>query len=74
MLQMGENRLIKDLGLLFFVGVAIYDLVTGKALTRFGNKIKRSEHPVYYWILTTISVLGGAFCLVLLSYDVFFRP
>jgi hypothetical protein len=74
MLQMGENRLIKDVGLAFFVGVAIYELVTGNALTRFGSKIKRSEHPVYYWIMMTTSVFAGAFCVVLLVYDVFFRP
>jgi hypothetical protein len=74
MLQMGENRLIKDIGLLFFVGIAVYELVTRSALTRFGNKIKRRENPVYYWISMTTSVLVGAFCLVLLVYDLFFRP
>jgi hypothetical protein len=42
---MGENRLIKDLGLAFSVGVAIYELVTGNALTRLGNKVKRSRIP-----------------------------
>jgi hypothetical protein len=71
---MGGDRLIKDLGLAFFVGVATYELVTGNALTRFGKKIKRSEYPVYYWILMTTSVFVGAFCLILLVYDVFFRP
>jgi hypothetical protein len=74
MLQVGENRLIKDLGLAFFVGVAIYELVTGNALSRFGSKINRSEHPVYYWIMMTTGVFVGAFCFVLLVYDVFFRP
>ena len=49
---------------LFFAGLGLAGLVTGKALGRW-HFFDREEDPVLYWVTVTIWVGAGTYCLVL---------
>ncbi|MGB6199542.1 MAG: hypothetical protein WBF35_08350 [Candidatus Acidiferrales bacterium] len=57
---------MRDLVALCFVGLVIYEAVTGKVFGTAGGQIKRAEHPLLYWI----SLVGGICFAVVCLYGV----
>ena len=45
-----------------FLGKSIYELASGKAITRSGT-LRRSNSPWAYWLIVVFSALVGAFIL-----------
>jgi len=49
---------------LFFMGLGVAGLLTGKAMGRW-HIFVREEDPVFFWVTVTIWLGVGTYCLVL---------
>jgi hypothetical protein len=56
---------------LFFIGLLMYELATGKVTDRSGRTILRRTHPIAYWINAAAGIIIGLFLLLLVVHDLY---
>jgi hypothetical protein len=58
--------------LLLFVGIGaiIYDFAVGQVHLRIFT-VRRSEHPIWFWVLTTLNFAVAVGCVIAVVHDLY---